>query len=321
MDPSATLTRFMYGTRRRWTARLARSNAFAWAVSIGAHLAVFAMLYPMVFSEEIQPRRVVIPEARLAPADQAVPDRPASTVRINRPPSPTPEPVATDRPIAADQLPPLLTETHLLPAARLPDEGTGAVTGIGSLAVAGPPGPVSTFFGTAGNAYRVVYVVDLSASLDIYVIDIMNEMRRSIEALVATQQFNIVVTHSGRVEQFRRGTLAWANAQNKLQGAEFVNTKLRTAIRGRALPNEAMREAFAARPELIYFLSDGDYEDVQDAILGNRRTSLENTLAELNRERGARITVIFFGDAPRPRIILERIAREHGGNFRTVVLK
>ena len=78
-----------------------------------------------------------------------------------------------------------------------------------------------------------------------------------------------------------------------------------------------MKEAFAARPELIYFLSDGDYEDVQDAILNNRRTSLEDTLDQLNRDRSVKITVIFFGEGPRQRTILERIAREHGGNFRT----
>jgi len=306
---------------RCWTARLARSNAFAWTFSIGAHLGVFAVLYPMVLSEEMQPRRVIIPEARLAPMVEAPAEQPPTAVRIDHPQDPTPQAAPDETLIAVEPLPASVIDEHVLPAPQLPAKGASALAGAGSPAVAGPPGPVSTFFGVAGNAYRVVYVVDMSASLDIYVDDIMNEMRRSIQALVATQQFNIAVTHSETVEQFRRGSLAWANARNKLQGAEFIVAKMRTAIRGKALPNEAMKEAFAAQPELIYFLSDGDYEDVQDAVLNNRRTSLENTLDQLNRDRSVKITVIFFGEGPRQRTILERIAREHGGNFRTVVLK
>ena len=207
---------------RRWTARLARSNAFAWIFSIGAHLGVFAILYPMVFSEEMQPRRVIIPEARLAPMVEAPTQQPPTAIRINRPQDPAPQAAPDDTLIAVDQLPPSLIDEHVLPTPQLPAEGASTLTGVGSPAVAGRAGPVSTFFGVAGNAYRLAYVVDMSASLDIYVDDIMNEMQRSIQALIATQQFNIAVTHSERVEQFRPGSLAWANAQNKLQGAEFI---------------------------------------------------------------------------------------------------
>jgi hypothetical protein len=319
-----------------WLGRVARSQVFAWSISLAVHLTGFTAAYVLVVRDQTPPQRVIIPEARLASSAEPISPAAPSSPPIIQPPEPQPPGSAGGGSPLAGVVNPLAGADQLVAIAPSDQSSGGGVwaagsapgaigfgpgLGSGSGTGAGSAGPTSSFFGAAGNAYRVVYVVDMSASLDIYVDDIMNEMRRSIQALVATQQFNIAVTHSETVEQFRRGSLAWANAQNKLQGAEFIVTKMRTAIRGKALPNEAMKEAFSARPELIYFLSDGDYEDVQDAIVNNRRTSLENTLDQLNRDRSVRITVIFFGEGPRQRTILERIAREHGGNFRTVVLK
>lgn len=300
--------------RPRWVARLARSNAFSWGISIVAHLVVFAILYPLVYSEEVQPRRVIIPEARLAPVAAATPDQPPPTIRINRRPEPTPTPAPDDQIIAADQLPPSLIEADVLPAPLLPADGATAIGGVGSPVAASQTGPVSTFFGMAGNAYKVVYVVDVSASLLGAMQELNSEMLRSIQALIPTQQFNIVLTFDNQVHEFRQGRLVWANGEHKRAAQEFLSGMAATMG---AKPVEAMERAFAARPELIYFLSDGDHE--WDTVKAGGRTSLEKRLEELNRDRSVRITVIGFEPSAGPPLtLLERLARDHGGNYRTV---
>jgi hypothetical protein len=101
-----------------------------------------------------------------------------------------------------------------------------------------------------------------------------------------------------------------AIAQYKKQANAYLDTITGVPRPGKADPVEAMRRAFAAGPELIYFLSDGDYSDVQ--------SHLESTLRELNAKRRVKMTVIGFDPSPIARSLLERIAREHGGHFRVV---
>lgn len=303
-------------TRRRWSQRLARSNAFAWGISIGVHAVVFAVLYPFVYSEEVQTRRVIIPEARLAPISEAPPEQTA-VVRVSPPPPQAPAFPSDDRLIAAERLPSSLIDTDVLPSPPIPSSQPSVLSGLSSPSAAGPQGPVSSFFGVAGNAYRVVYVVDVSGSLVGALHELTTEMARSVQALIPTQQFNIVLTYGNQVHEFRPAALVWANAEQKRAATDFLAEMV--ASLG-AKPVEAMERAFAARPELIYFLSDGDHE--WDAVQAGGRTSLEKKLDELNRDRAVKITVIGFEPSPGPPLtLLERIARENGGNYRTVGVK
>lgn len=305
-------------THHRRAAQLARSKAFSWGVSVFAHLVVFAVLYPLVYSEEVQPRRVIIPEARLAPVAEATPDQPPPAVRINRRPEPTLTPARDDHVIAADRSLPLLVEADILPVPLPPADGAAALAGVGSPVTASQTGPASTFFGMAGNAYRIVYVVDLSGSLVLNEKLVLSEIRRSVQALIPTQQFNIVLTYNEQVFELRPGTLVWANSQHKKEAEAFLS---RLVTAGNAKEEEAMARAFAARPELIYFLSDGAYHDIHPTNENPPKTALETRLEQLNPGRDVRITVIGFEPLPGPRSVLERIARDHGGNFRTVVPK
>lgn len=315
MGAIQTSLRTSRSPRHRGAARLARSNMFSWGVSILAHLLVFAVLYPLVYSEEVQTRRVVIPEARLAPLVEATPDRPPPAVRINRRLEPTLAPRLDDHLIAADRLLPSI-EADVLPAPLLPTDGTAALSGAGSVVAASQTGPMSTFFGIAGNAYKIVYVVDLSGSLVLNERLVLSEIRRSVQALIPTQQFNIVLTYNEQVFEFRPATLVWANSEHKKQAEAFLS---RVVTAGNAREEEAMARAFAARPELIYFLSDGAYHDIDPTNENAPKTSLETRLDQLNARREVKITVIGFEPLPGPRSVLERIARDHGGNFRTVV--
>ncbi len=289
---------------RSWTQRVWRSNTFAWIVSGGLHGLLFLGLYMAVLREEPVARRVIIPEARLAAAGEPVSARPVDQKPLQL--SPRPESVARqlerpdDRIVSAvvmDDVPSLV-----LPAER-PTEGTGPLAARvagGTLAQA----PASSFFGQAGNAYRVVYVVDVSASLMIYIDDIVREMRDSIRGLIPTQKFHIVLARPRQVEELPPRRLVPAIARYKKEADTFLATIDRIPKPGKADPIEAMRRAFAVEPDLIYLLSDGDYADIEDL--------LEAELQRLNARKEVCITAIGF-HPPRPEggkpELLQRIAQ------------
>jgi len=307
--PSSTLPIY-YRRGDAWVKRMVRSNLFAWAVSIGLHGAVFGALYLAVFDEDDASKRIIIPEARLTgPAD--------------RTPPPTRIPLELSRQASArplentdaklDELPLAAVTLDQVPAFAVPGAANADLASsltAGALASSLGAGPVSSFFGQAGNAYKVVYVVDVSASLWIYIDEIAREMKRSIRDLVPTQRFHIVLARPQRVEELSSRRLVPAIRRYKEEAGAFLETITGRMEPGKADPVEAMRRAFAVEPELIYFLSDGDYRDVEQA--------LEQTLRQLNADKAVKITVIGFGPSPRARALLERIARNHGGHFRAV---
>ena len=94
-----------------------------------------------------------------------------------------------------------------------------------------------------------------------------------------------------------------------------------------------MRRAFAVKPELIYFLTDGAYFELLPGK-NSEYSDLELALKRLNPDSEVKITVIGYGlsmetagkggqpSAQPPQVpFLERIAREHGGHFRIVEAK
>ena len=175
-------------------------------------------------------------------------------------------------------------------------------------------GPISSFFGETGNAYKVVYVLDLSASISMVYLDhIIPELRASIERLVPLQRFHIILAEAGRVTEFGPKRLVPATKRHTDAAREFVDAINRVPGVGAADPIAAMRRAFAVEPEMIYFLTDGFYTGIAE--------ELERTLAELNADGAVQITTIGFDAAPAPKALLERIARNHGGHCRFVELE
>jgi hypothetical protein len=290
-----------------------RSRSFAWSVSIVLHGALFVVFYQMGFASAGNPRRVIIPEARLAAGPVAENAAPSAPVKLAEPPR-TPSAIAPSALI--DELPVISVDAAEPGAADLASSPALALPGVdpvgsGSVAGgAGPVGPVCRFFGQAGNAHKIVYVVDVSASLMIYLDLITSEMNDSIRDLIPTQQFHMVLAMPQEVREFSPRRLVPANTRYKTAAYDFIRALSGTPQVGRADPIEAMKRAFAAQPELIYFLTDGDYADVE--------SEFEAVLKRLNAHGDVKITVIGFSPSPAPRALLERIAKVHGGNCRFV---
>ncbi len=300
----------MAGRPRSLVARITRSNGFAWGLSLAFHALIFGVLWASVFRNEVGPRREIIPEARLA----ALPGP------VIAQPMPFPRPIR-ESPAMPPRPPELSSDPGVLTAGST-GPGTlalsaGLTASHGTLAEAAPlskgpaAAPISRFFGQTGNAYKVAYVVDVSASLMVYTAEIASEMHASIEALVPTQQFQVVLAMpGGEVQEFVPGRMVPAIGLYKRRAADFIER-----IRGRPAPGAAdpirgLERALAVGPELIYFLTDGDYRNIE--------AELERRLEELNPQGGVRINTIGFDPSPGPRSLLERIARRHGGRCRIV---
>jgi hypothetical protein len=306
MRHQAHHTRLYSAGRSRWT-RLARSSLLAWVASIVLHAALFLFLYDIVLREAAQPRRVVIPEARLVEAAGPL-HLPPAILELSRQTIPIP----AAAPLPLDHLPPVsapIESLSALPAGWETATPTTPPAGLASGVV-----PAVSLFGQAGNAYRVVYVVDVSASLMIYLDDVVRELRRSIRDLLPTQRFHIVLArpedslNRTGLEELAAGRLVPANGQHKAEAMTFLDGI--TVEAGEAMVNKAMRRALEVGPELIYFLTDGDFQD-----------DLEQELERLKAPGVVKITVIGFEPAPEPAKRLERVARRHGGNYRVVTAR
>ncbi len=289
--------------------RFLRSNFFAWTISLGLHAAVFVVIWAVVLRQEMPSRRVIIPEALLVapPGPEAPIDVQEIRVQLDAP-----------QPIPVETPPPMASVSLTLPIADLPDvpspvDSPPPDVGLRTDRPAGierDVRPTVRFFGQVGNAYKVVYVADITASAMIYIDLIVGQLRDSVEALLPSQRFHIVLARPLRVDEFAPRRLVPAIRRYKDEAFAFLASADRIPDPGPADPIEAMRRAFAVEPELIYFLSDGDYRRIQDEF--------EQELKRLNADGRVAITTIGFEPSPGPQAFLERIAREHGGHFRVV---
>lgn len=202
---------------------------------------------------------------------------------------------------------------------RMTPEPEGwSVVGIGGSGIAGAGtdfneagwsmggGGRADFFGlgrTVTGVQRIVYVVDKSGSMTDSFDFVRVELKRSIGALKRSQKFHVIFYSDGEPLENPPRTLVSAIAAQKEQSFKFLAEVMPG---GSTHPEGAMRRALDLEPDLVYFLTDGEFDK-----------SLMGKLEEWNKDRRTRIcTVAFFGADGAP--LLEQIAREHGGEFRSV---
>jgi hypothetical protein len=125
-------------------------------------------------------------------------------------------------------------------------------------------------------AQRVVYVVDFSGSIIVAVDELKRELKRSIGRLRPEQSFNVIIFYSeGTGSQERFKTEAFSP---QLQPAtesvrrEFFKWLSLKVPRGETEPLPAIQRALALRPDVIFFFSDGYFDDavVEEITRANR---------------------------------------------------
>ena len=101
-----------------------------------------------------------------------------------------------------------------------------------------------------------------------------------------------------------------ADAHNKLAACGFAK---RYSCKGNTKGLPAIRAALERNPDLIYLVTDGDFDD-SEAIM--------TTIRSMNADRFTRINVILVSGAagadPSGHKVLQQIATENGGTCRVV---
>ena len=217
--------------------------------------------------------------------------------------------------------------------------GGGAGSQFG-LKIGGGAGPKSSFLGSGGNAYKIVYVCDASGSMIDTFDYVRAELKKSITALQSTQSFHVVFfplytpkpdklpqrnqpDQSGKqplrnkpgragkqLLQNKPGKLVHATPHNKQEAIRFLDT-LDLVVGQHSDPVPALRAAFnvpGGPPDLIYFMTDGQFD-----------RSVVNRIRQWNKSGRVKVnTIAFLWRDPASERLLKQIAKESGGRYKFV---
>lgn len=156
------------------------------------------------------------------------------------------------------------------------------------------------------NSKRVAYVCDASKSMKDKLAVFRPELIKAIESLKPEQSFTIIFQVDGKAVALGKDLLP-ASAENKAKAVEFVK-KVVPAGASASVPG--LRAAFACKPDVIYFTTDGDFADRDRAIAEARA---------LNKDKHVRINTIAVFDREEAYMkVLKQLADENGGLFKFV---
>src|SRR5688572_16001521 len=192
-------------------------------------------------------------------------------------------------------------------------DGSGQIAPFGVPGGGGGIGPKANFVGISGNARRVVYVCDATGTmLGLKFKLLQKQLYKAIDILKPIQGFNVVFFKGGDSNAEWSNPFAEelvvANPQNKQRVRQFID-QFQVVGKG-TNPLPALQAAFAQKPQLVYFLTDGEFNNV---------VGYEQVLAEvrrLNADKTVKVnTIAFMSVDPKAEEALQKMARENGGRF------
>jgi len=162
------------------------------------------------------------------------------------------------------------------------------------------------FFGAGGDvdeARKIVYVVDRSGSMTDSIDYVKFELKREIGELVEDKEFHVIFYSDGPPMEMPTRRLVNATERNKQLAFEFIDGII---ARGETDPSEALKRAFGTKPELIYLLTDGEFD-----------RSIVGLVKQLNSNQQVTVhTIGFLYDIGAT--VLKQIADENNGNYKFV---
>ena len=160
-----------------------------------------------------------------------------------------------------------------------------------------------TFYGLApGDARKIVYVVDHSSSMTYIFSSVQTELKLAVSSLTDKKYFHIIFFSDGPISEMPDRQLVQATAAKKKNAINFINS---IVIGSGTDPKQALDRAFQAKPDLIYFLTDGQFN-----------TSVVDYILQLNKAGKVTINTIGFGDSKGQKV-LKSIAEQNKGRFST----
>ncbi len=288
-----------------------------WSVSTLFHVGLVLLAIFIVWSVQtaINEEEVIVPDARLsatpgAPLTQQVKTQLKSSASSAR--SVTRATTQTTSAVSSA----VATNSELIGV-------MGGAVGAGNPFGAGisqGTGFKASFYGTGGNARRLVYLVDASGSLIDTLPFVLQELKRSVSELVEQQQFTVIFFQEDRAIEVPPPGLKKADSQIKERVIQWIDARAGNVVaRGQSNPLPALQLALRYRPQLLFILSDN--------ITGSGRYEVDQKrlLAEIQRANtsGTKINTIQFL-YPDPLAAaglmgtLETISRETGGIYKFV---
>lgn len=179
----------------------------------------------------------------------------------------------------------------------------------------GPPGAGGAYYGIPIGARRVVFVLDISGSMEMRgkFDAARRELSDAIKELPNGVQFDLVLFHA-KVHVWQP-ELVPANDRARRQAVQHV---MNQTTRGGTASFDALEAAFALDPEAIYFVSDGEPRGGKladpDAIVA--------AISEINHLRRVSVHAVGLGtndpDAPRLAKFMRGLADRNWGEYRAV---
>jgi uncharacterized protein with von Willebrand factor type A (vWA) domain len=135
------------------------------------------------------------------------------------------------------------------------------------------------------------------------------ELARAVQSLKPSQSFNVIFFQDQSCKSFSP-ELAAASPSNTRRAIQFLDDVVTT---GETNPIPALELAFQQKPEIIYFLTDGDFPD-NDAVLRKIQTLNTGGHVRINT-----IALVGSGDTDTGFIaLLKKVAQETHGTYRHV---
>jgi len=150
---------------------------------------------------------------------------------------------------------------------------------------------------------NVVYVVDRSGSMTDSLEIVKAELRRSISELDEGSQFHIVFFSSGPAVEMPTRRLVHATERNKQLAFEFIDP---VVAAGGTDPAQAIERAFAVKPDVIYLLTDGEFD-----------RGIVDLVKQRNVGGKVKVYTIGFLYYPNNRVLRD-IAEQNGGQYKFV---
>lgn len=191
-------------------------------------------------------------------------------------------------------------------------QGGDGGSGLGEGSMAGG-GPVGSLWGVGAGqrADTVVYVMDRSGSM-LETFGILKlELKKAIGELSEDQRFNVLWFSDEKKPQMWAPSLRRATIENKRDAFEAIDAVI---PEGQTNPIPAIQKALSFRPipDVMFLLSDGDFNLQNDEVLKAIRAKNRNQRTIIN-------TILFIEDIyVTGENVLEIIARENRGTYKHV---
>src|SRR5205823_7687958 len=121
----------------------------------------------------------------------------------------------------------------------------------------GGPGPKFMGIGAGGNVRTIVFICDASGSMMQKRRALDVELKKAIDKLRPIQAFNVIFFND-KPQALTSGQLIFATPDNKRKAYSFIDE---TNFHFQSVVITSLELAFRQKPQLIYLLTDGDFQD------------------------------------------------------------